>query len=174
MAFIPDQQINTGLYVATTDVWEVSRIMDVDVNSEEFRLLLVRLYQNINNIAIALNLKDSALYVKEEFIDGQQFFSITTNPNDLRMNFRKVIDMGALAAGVKTIAHGLTITTPWQFTRIYGAATNTTTGNYYPLPFAGAAGNNIELRLDNTNVIIDNASGVTFEKCYVIVEYLKN
>ena len=76
--FLPGALQRKGLYVPTTDVWEVSRIQDIDVNSEEFKLLLVRLYQNINVIALALNQKDSAIYYPSEFVDGQTFFPINT------------------------------------------------------------------------------------------------
>ncbi len=175
MPFNVDAQINTGLYVATTDVWEISRIEQVDVTSDEFKTLLVRLYQNINNIALALNLKDSAYYIQEQFVNGQQFFPATTDAGaSYRAAYRIVIDVGALGAGVTTVAHGLTITAEWTFTRIYGTATDNTLGNYYPIPFAGAAGAYISLRVDNTNVVIDNNSGVTFNKCLVILEFLKN
>lgn len=172
--YIPDVQKNTGLFIATTDVWEISQLMEVNVNSEEFKLLLVRLYQNINNIALALNLKDSAYYVLEEFVDGQKFFSITDDANNLRDNFRRVFNIGALGAGVTTVAHGLAITNQWTFTRIYGTATDNIGNNFYPIPFAGAAGAYISLRADLTNVIVDNNSGVAFNKCIVVLEFLKN
>lgn len=176
MPFIPNFQNNVGLYVATTDVWEISRLQDIDVNSEEFKLLLVRLYQNVNNIAIALNLKDSGIYPLTQFVNGQQYFSTNSaNPNDVRSVFRIVVNIGVLAAGVTTVAHGLTIQTQWTFTRIYGTATDTILGNYYPLPFTSAGGAaNIELRVDNTNVIITNNSGVDFQRCYVVLEWVKN
>lgn len=186
MPFIPNFQNNVGLYIATTDVWEISRLQDIDVNSEEFKLLLVRLYQNVNNIAIALNLKDSALYPLTQFVNGQQFFSTDpNNPNNTRSAFRIVIDVGPLGAGVTTVPHGLPIQTSlvdlstWTFTRIYGAATrpdlNQALGDYYPLPFASAGGaNNIELKANNTNVVITNNSGVNFDRCYVVLEWVKN
>lgn len=173
--YLPDVQQNTGLYVGTTNVWEFNQLLTLDVNSEEFKLLLVRLYQNVNDIAVVLNWKDSALYTLTEFIDGQQFFSTTQNPDDLRSDYRILINVGVLGAGVTTVTHNLNITTAWTFTRIYGTATDNGGGNYYPLPFASAGGaNNIELRVDNTNVVITNNSGITFNKCYVILEYLKN
>lgn len=176
MPFIPNFQNNVGLYISTTDVWEISRIQDIDVNSEEFKLLLVRLYQNVNNIALALNLKESALYPLTQFVNGQQYFSTNPdNPNDTRSVFRLTVNIGALPAGVTTVAHGLVPQSTWTFTHIYGAATEIMVGNYYPLPFASAGGAaNIELRVDNTNVVITNNSGVNFDRCYVVLEWVKN
>lgn len=174
-AYIPEQLQNTGLYVQTTQVWELAQIANSKDISPDLKELLVRLYQQINNIALALNQKDSALYLNQEFVNSQNYFNlVSTNPLDLRPVFRIVINIGALAAGVTNTAHGLTITNTWKFTRIYGAASNTATSNYYPLPFAGAAGNNIELRVNAANVVINNNSGVVFTDCYVVLEYLKN
>lgn len=172
--YVPDQQINTGSYIPTTSVFDVSAIYETDITSPEFKELLVRLYQNVNNIAVALNTKDSAYYIQEEFVNGQLFFNpASSNPLDLRGDFRKLINIGALGAGVTNTNHNLAITSTWKFTRIYGTASNTGTLNYYPLPFAGAAGNNIELRVNGTQVVINNNSGATFTDCYVILEYVK-
>lgn len=178
LGFIPDQLENVGLYIPTTDVYEINQILDANINLEELKLLMVRLYQNLNVIALATNLKDSAMYVENQFVNGQVFFSNTANPDDLRNVFRLVVDIGALAAGANTVAHGLTVQSTWQFTRIYGTATNyvagAATGDYYPLPWASAGGAaNIELKVNNQNVVITNNSGVTFAKCYVILEWLK-
>jgi hypothetical protein len=175
MAYIPNQQINTGSFVPTTNVWDVAAISDIDVNSSEFKELLVRLYQNVNNIALVLNTKDSAFYLTQEFSTSQLYFNpISFSQLDLRPGFRILVNTGALAAGAKTVAHGLSPDVNWTFTFINGAASNTGTLIYYPLPFAGAAGNNIEISVNDTNVLINNASGVTFTDSYVILEYLKS
>lgn len=175
MAFIPNSKINTGLFVPTTDVYEVSKIGEVDVNSQEFKLLLVRLYQNLNVMAIALNLKDSGYYVLEQFVNGQVFFPTEPNtPNSFRQCFRLVVDVGNLGAGITSVNHNITVTNNFTFTRIYGTATDNTLNNFYPIPFAGAAGAYISLRANATQVVIDNNSGVTFNKCLVILEFLKN
>lgn len=175
MAYIPDQLINTGSYVPTTNIWDVARIYDIDVNSKEFKELLVRLYQNINNISIALNQKTTGFYLTQEFVSGKLFFNPnSSNQLDLRAGFLIVIDTGSLGAGVNTIPHGLTIGTTWAWARINGAAFNNGTFDIYPLPFAGAAGNNIEVRANATNIIINNASGITFTTSMVILEYVKN
>ena len=171
MAYITNQT-NTGSFVPTTNIWDVGTLFDVDVNSPDFKELLVRLYQNVNNIALVLNSKESAFYLTQEFLTSQVYF--TPNSSDLRPGFRELVNIGPLGAGVTTTAHNLVPTSTWTFTKIYGAASNTGTLVYYPLPFAGAAGNNIEVTVNATNVVIDNASGVTFTNAYVIVEYIKN
>ncbi len=175
MSYIPNQQADTGLYIATTNVWDVSAIYDLDVSSPEFKELFVRLYQNINNIALSLNMKDSGYFVEQEFVTGAAYFNPLTNDDQqLRSVYRRTYNIGPLGAGVTNTPHLLLIQPTWSFTRIYGAASNTTTNNYYPLPFASAGGaTNIELRVNGTNIVITNNSGVTFLTCYVVLEYLK-
>jgi hypothetical protein len=178
--YITDQQNSTGSFVASTSVWDVTQIGSTDVKSPEFKELLVRLYQNVNNIVIALNMKETGMYLQEEFATSAVFFDPTTMNSqlNLRAEFRKLINIGALGAGVTTVAHGLTIGSTWIFTDIYGAASLfdpvPANSNYYPLPWSSAAGaTNIELKVNGTNVVITNNSGISFTSCYVILEYVK-
>jgi hypothetical protein len=174
MPYIPDQQKDTGSFIATTNVWDVSQIYETEIGSQEFKELFVRLYQNINNIVLALNTKDSAFYLTEEFVNGQIFTNLTDlSQLALRPVFRKFINIGPLGA-LATIPHGLAITNTWKFTRIYGVASDTVNLLYYPLPWASAAGlTNIELKVNVTDVIVTNNSGIAFTDCYVIVEMVK-
>ena len=170
-----DQQSLTGQFVTTTNVWELGVLQEVKVDSPEFKELLVRLYQNVNNIALSLNQKESGLYLQEEFVNSNVYFNPTSsNQLDLRPVFRKVINFGALGAGANTVAHGLTIATTWSFTQIYATASDTANNRYYPIPWASSGGAaNIEIKLDATNIVITNSSGVTFPVCMVVLEYLK-
>ncbi len=176
MAYIPDQQINTGSYIPTTNVWDVGQLYEVSVNSPEFKELLVRLYQNVNNIALALNTKVTGYYIEQEFVSGKLFYNPLADPNDplqLRPGFIKTINTGALGAGVTAVNHNIAVTATFQWMFISGAATNTGTLVGYPLPFAGAAGNNIEVSVTATQVLINNNSGVTFTDSQVTLEYCK-
>jgi hypothetical protein len=172
MSYNLNQQINTGSYVPTTNVWDVARLYEVDVNSNEFKELLVRLYQNVNNISLVLNTKSTGYYINEEFVSGKLFFNpISNDPLQLRPGFIKVINTGALGAGVTAINHNIAVTNTFKWMFIYGAATNTGTLIGYPLPFTGAAGNNIEVSVTATQVLINNNSGVTFTDSQVTLEY---
>ena len=175
MAYPPNQVANTGSFVATTNVWDVSRVYEVEVNSPEFKELLVRLYQNVNNIALVLNLKDTSYYLNQEFGNSQQYYNLAKPDQlDLRPGFRLAVDMGALGAGVKSVNHGLSVTNTWKWMKIYGAATDSGTLVGYPIPFAGATGNNIEVTVTATQVVVNNQSGVTFTNATVILEYVKS
>lgn len=174
MAYIPDQQINTGSYVPTTNIWDVGRLYQVDVNSDEFKELLVRLYQNVNNIALALNTKSTGYYINEEFVSGKLFFNPASNdPLQLRPGFISTIDTGALDAGITAVNHNIDVTDTFMWMFIYGAATDTVSIVGYPLPYSDVAGNNISVSVTTTQVIINNNSGVTFTNSQVTLEYCK-
>lgn len=175
-------QINPGAFVPTTNVWDVNQIYTTEVNSPAFKELLVRLYQNINNIAINLNLKDTGYYTLDEFLNSQLYFpnpalnSTTSQSPEFRQVFRKIIDFGALPdTTFKPMPHGLTITNNFSFTRIYATASDPVGLNYIPIPYASASGTeNIELSVNATDVIITTASDRTaFTKTYVVLEYIK-
>ena len=180
MPYIDDQLSNTGILLGTTNIWELSGIEGVDLNSPEGKQILVRLYQNICDILNALNLKDSGYYVLQQFVDGQQFFSIDpANPNILRPNYRFVMNVTPINAGVNTFAHGIpnidngTGSTNWTFTRIYATATNSSTIQFYPAGTGGAAAGILTINANATNVVITNNTGVVFDKCIVVLEFLK-
>lgn len=177
----PDE---VGQFIPTSQVWEIAQLQEVDVTKPEFKELLVRLYQQVNNIALSLNVKDSARYHTGEFVNGQVFFpnpaldsTSTTTPTE-RQVYRKVINFGALpGAGVtKPMPHGLAMNSGFTFTRIYGAASNTAGNLYIPLPYASSGLNNgVELWVDANDIRIraqDNRAAYTV--CYIVIEYLKS
>lgn len=174
-----------GAFLPTTDIFDRSLINAMDVNSQEFKDFLVRLYQTTNNIALSVNIRDAGYYVQSEFVNGQLWFenqalsSKTSQTPQHRQVFRKVINFGALPnAAAKTVAHGITMTDDYTFTRIYGAASDTTGHTYLPLPYASvtAANNSIELSIDGTNVSIDTGAvdQTAYDACYVVLEYIKS
>ena len=139
----------------------------------------IKLRQYLNQIATALNTKDSGIYDATETITGQSFlplFSTQTQSNvTYRTVFRKVIDFGALpAAGTKSVAHGITFGSTFSVTKIYGAATDPSS-SFLPLPYASPTlTNNIELNLDATNVnVIVGTNRSAYTRCFVVVEYIK-
>lgn len=166
-----NQQQNTGSFVQTTQVWDIGQLYEVDVSSPEFKDLLVRLYQQINNISLVLNTKKSAYYLQEIFNNSSQWFNPnSTKPEMLRPGFHKVVLFGTVNAGVNTQAHGINVTAGGTitFTSISGAANDYTTPQSYALP-----NNGITLYVDATNVVINNGSGVTFDNAYVVLEYME-
>ena len=176
------QQTSTGNYVPTTFIFDVQQLYDIDVNSTQFKELLIRLYQNIGLMANVLNNKDTGIYYREELVNSQSWFpnpTLTSATQQVPVNrqvYRLVVNFGQLPnAGIQSIPHGLTVTNQYTFTRIYGAASDTTGLTYIPLPYASpTAANNIELSVDNTNVNITTGINRTnYNISYVVLEYIK-
>jgi hypothetical protein len=180
----------TGAFVPSNYIWDVAQLQQVDVNSPEFKELLIRLYQNINQISLVLNIKDTGVYSTSEYVNGQTYFA---NPNNTsaspvspvqRAVIRKVINytLPLPNAGTATIPHGINVNTAaantfgTTFTRIYGVANDTVNGSYLPLPYAAPAlAGNITLRVDPTNVYITTGNNRnSFTTTYIVLEYLPN
>jgi len=186
MPYPLDFTTNTGSFVPTTNIWDPSEIYETNVNSDDFKELLVRLYQNLNLMANVLNSKDTGYYFNQEFATSNLYFNpASSDIANRRPGFRVTIDTGALGAGANTITLPFTLNitnlgtvVAWTFFMVSGAATNTTNAGQtqlvVPLPFAGAAGNNIEVILYTTTVVITNNSGYTFDTSNITLEYVKN
>lgn len=170
-----------GAFVPTTNIWDVGQLYQTDVNTPEFKELLVRLYQNVNNIAIVLNLKDTGYYTTQEFVNGQSYFpnpalnSTTGTVATYRQVFRTTVNFGVLPNNTTaSVPHNIAITDAFTFTRIYGCASDVSGNTYIPLPYVDAGGANIELYVDGTNVnIVTTSDRTNYTVCYVVVEYIK-
>lgn len=179
MATVNNSSINTGLFAPTTFIWQINQIARSEVN-QDLQSILVSLYQNIGYVATVANLKESGYYIPQEFVTSKLFFPnpAATDPSlalQYRMGYRLLVDFGALPnTGTKAVAHGLTINHGYQFTDIYAVANDTVSFQYLPIPYASVIGDNIEISVDATNVTIATLSDRTnFNKCYVILEYIK-
>jgi hypothetical protein len=175
----------SGAFVPTNYLWDIQQLESGNLKEDEFRLLLVRLYQNINNIALVLNMKDTGMYNTSQFVTSQQFFpnpalnSSTPQVATFRQAYRILINFGALPnAGTKSVPHGITCTSATTVTRIYGAATDPVSPfSYIPLPYASATAvaDNIELYADGTNInVTTGANYSAYTTTYIIFEFLQN
>lgn len=173
-----------GSFVPTTNIWaDAQRVATVELNSTEYRQLLVNLYQNVGLIATALNTKDTGYYNTSNFVNGQIFFpapglnSATQLRPTFRQVFRQVVNFGALPnAAAKSVAHNIPVTNIVTFTRIYATASDTTGNTYIPIPYVDVVtpGNNIQIDVDIANVTITTGVDYTnYGVCYVVLEYLK-
>lgn len=172
-----------GAFIETTSIYDITQLASTDVNTPEFKQFLIKLAQDINNMALLLNIKDSGYYPLTEFVNGQLFFpdptlnSLSPQPPTYRQVYRLIVNFGALPnTATKTVAHNLTITTNWTLTRIYGAASDTTGIAYLPLPYASTVlVNNISVDVDTTNVsITTGANRSNYNASYIILEYIKS
>jgi hypothetical protein len=178
-----NSQATPGMMVPTSNVWDVSALYEIDNISQDLRELLVRLYQNLNNISLVLNAKDTGYYILTEFMTSQLFFAnpayTATTPTSptLRSTYRKVINVGPLPnAGTLMVPHDIDITDSYSFTRIYGTATQTSPFSSIPLPFSSPTLNqNIAVTIDNAYINI--TTGIDYSAytiCYIVCEYIKS
>lgn len=141
------------------------------------------------DIARAVNIRDIASYDTTELMTGQQFFASSSQtvvePLPKRYSFRTTVNFGALPNNsTKSVAHNIQGIDPgtnstFSFTRIYGTATNPTTGSFkaVPIPYVnvGTPGDGIEIWVDATNVNIKTTTANwTAFSAIVVLEYLKN
>lgn len=169
-----------GSYIPQSNVWDVSQLYSVNVNSQEFKELLVRLYQNINNISIAVNTKVTGYYPLQEFVCSKLFFPNPSAPATQYPVYRQVmrltINFGALLnTGAKSVPHGINVTNTTTFVGHHAWASDTTAKTFIPIPYASPTlANNIELRVDSTYVTIETGSNRTnYNVCYVTLEYIQ-
>lgn len=177
--YIPQQLENTGNYVQQTPIFDVQSLYESDVSSPEFKELLVRLYQQVNNVTQVLNLKASGYHLAQEFANGKYFFpTVGQDQLTLRQNFTTTVNTGQLPnTGVINIPHNIpNMSSLYTATVIYGAATDPTGPTWISLPYASPVlANNIQVDVGPVNVTITTGSNRTnFTRSIIIIEYLKN
>lgn len=171
---------NSGIFIPTTNVYEIDQLQEQGLSKELVRNILVHIYQDINNVALSLNAKDSAQYQLTEFLNGQVLFAnydmVNINYSG-RQIFRIVINVGPLPdTATVTIPHNIVTSNATSFTRIYGCSTNPITMQYLPIPYSSctSVANNIELSVDSNNVYITTGINQSaYTTTYVILEYVK-
>lgn len=165
------------MFVPTTNVWDVSQIYQIESLDPQLRELLVRMYQNLNKMSVALNLKDTGYYGVLEYVCGQQYFPLNTSNQMGRGVYRKTFNIGALPnTSTLSTPHDIVLTDNLTFTRIYGVANDTAANTYLPLPYvsATAVANNIEVYVDATNInIVTGSNRTNYTTNYIVLEYIK-
>jgi hypothetical protein len=167
-----------GAFVPTNYIWEIQELVQADVNSLAFKELLVRLYQNVNAIALVLNIKTTGQFPLMETVNGNLWFP---NPNNssatpaapvLRQELQQTYTISNVMGSV-TINHMITVTALTTFTDIYGTANDQVGFNYYSIDTTETA-TNISMAVDNTTIVITNNTGITFTTVYIVLKYLQS
>lgn len=156
----------------TTNVSSASFLSTSENFSEDRSQFLIQLTNLYSTMATAINSKEIGQFYTTQQLTGQQFPTVPVSQR-YRPSYRKIFFIGAVAAGATlNTAHGITgITLP---THLYGAVI-TATPDYRPVPYASvtAANAGIELRADNTNVILINgAAAPNITSGVLVFEYL--
>ncbi len=189
MASSYPQGQGTGAYINTTTSQDMQLLQTVDLKSEDFRSLLMNLYETIGTLEKSINQRSAGNYPLEEFVTGDVFFpdpalsSLTTQKPTLRQVFRKVIpfcptpNANLPNNGALIVPHGIDITPNLFFTRIYAIAKNPTGGpNWIPIPwvYPNDVNNSIYIDVNGANVNIRTGDNKTaFTQVIAILEYIK-
>ncbi len=174
-------QRDIGAFLPTTAVFDTTQLNSKYITPADLQEAFVLQYQNYNNIANILNVKDTGYYLTTEINTSQKWFQPNTvSPGGAltRNAYRVVIDFGALPnAATKSVSHNIEGLTAGSFswTFIGGYATDPAAMGL-PIPYASAIDNqNIELNADAANVNITTSIDYSaYTICYVVLEYLKN
>jgi len=174
--------INQSFSIPTTNVWDLSAVESLEINAD-LKELLVRLYQNVNNISLAVNGKETSYYNTNAFLNNQFYFpnpslnSSTGTQPSWRPVIRTVVNFGALPnATTKSVPHNLPLNTVSSATNYYGASTDHVAIEMIKLPFSSPTLNrNIEVTIDDTNVNVTTAIDWTaFTDTTIVIEYLSS
>lgn len=173
------QTLNFGAYLPTTSSWEIQQIQASDIDPK-LKEVLIRIYQQMNNISNVVNYKETGIYDTNEFLTGQIYFPIVgpaqTNSSEIqyRPAFRKSFNIGPLPDTTTfTTPHQLPINDGWIITRIFGTAFQPGGQNSIPLPYPSTTSANIiEVYLTNTVIGIITAADYSSYNAYITIDYI--
>ncbi len=183
-----DIQSPEGLLLENDDIIDTSRLQGDSLTDADLKEFFLTIIQQFNKVRTAVNLKETGIYPRNEFVSGNSYFSNPTvdvtltdsTPNDFRGSITQAYFVGALAnAGTTTVAHGITFNALTTFVRIWGIGNKMTAPRQsIPLPFVSVSGSvatgNVELYVDDTNIYITTTgNGTAFTQNYVFLEYLQ-
>jgi hypothetical protein len=183
MAIPVANQNTSGISVPNTFIFDVSQIQQLQELSPEFKELLVRLYQNLNRMCLALNAKTGGIYPLNQFVTGNNYFpdSVVTGvaaslvQSYYRESTRILINFGALPnASTKSVPHGLTVNANTVWVYIQGWATDPSGLTGIPIPYSSSStANIIELNVNATNVnVTTNSNRTNYTITYIVLEFL--
>jgi len=171
-----------GIDVPNTFVLDIGQIQELAIDPN-FKELLVRLYQNLNIMCLALNDKTGGYYTLNQFVTGNTYFPDTVGTgvavgliqSEYRPSTRIVINFGALPnAGTKSVPHGITVTADTSWVLIMGTATDPIGLTGIPIPYASSvAADIVELYVDATNVnVTTNGNLTNYTTTLIVLEFL--
>lgn len=166
-----------GAYLPTSWVWDLQQLDQVKDIDPKLKELLVRLYQNLNLMALVLNVKETGQYALMEIVDGNLWFpnpnnnSSTAASADQRQELRKTfLFTGALPnIGTQNIAHGITVTANTTWTLIQGTATNPGVGG------VSLNSSSATITVTTSNIVITTTVDLSaYTITYIVLQYLQS
>jgi hypothetical protein len=128
------------------------------------------LVEHLKKISNAVNIREIGFFLDEELLSGKQFIpsaqmvsSSSSNSQQFRTVFRKVIDCSPLIAGANSFAHGITFDSNFTLINLWVSATNSVALTAINMTYS-------EVDMDATNINI-NSPGA-YDRAFAFVEYI--
>ena len=176
MANIPQQ----GTSIPTTQNWNVEDITSLSSIDPNLKDVLIKLYRNLNIMALAINYKESGMYMDTERYINSSLFSDQQDTNEgpnlsPRPIYRTVIDIGALPNSTfTTVAHDIEIIAGYRFIGIFGGASKVDGSSFIPLGQSSSTANeNIKIEVTATDVITTTTKDYSAYFGLIILMYVK-
>jgi hypothetical protein len=133
--------------------------------------LRLKLTDSLRDYATGINTREIGQYYLNEIQTGGTLYS-PTNAQKGRSLFRKTINFGVLPnAASKSVAHGITITSSFEFVKIDVVGNNPTGTPNFSVSIPDM---NSTVMVDANNVIITTTVDYSaYTTCSVILEYVK-
>lgn len=126
--------------------------------------------EQLKKISNAVNVREIGFFLDEELLSGKQFIPTpamsgvnSSNSQQFRTVFRKVIDCSPLASGANTFAHGITYDASFTLIDLWVSATDSGT-------LVSQVITDSNVTLDATDVNIN--SPAAFDRAFAVIEYL--
>ena len=147
------------------EIFQVSKVY----YSPNKETLLLNIFNKVNDIVYTINTKDTGIYNNEEFFTCQQWY-VDRGQNQKSILWRKAYNIGALPnSATINIAHGLPLTTDWDFIKIYGTAKDPIAIQSIPL-----SNPNISIMISTVNINITTTANLSaYTNTKIILEYIK-
>lgn len=134
---------------------------------EDARPFLVETFKKVSN---AINIRTIGWMLDEELLSGQEFIPVPVpagdaTPPQFRSVLRKVIDLGALVAGVNAgVPHGINFDIRFTLIDLWVSGTDSGT-----LTARAISGNDV--LMDAVNIVV--TSPQAFDRAYCFCEYIQ-
>lgn len=169
-------------FLPSTFIWDIEKVRSSNLDPE-LKDLFIRLYQNLNQVCLVVNNKETSIYSTQETFAGNKYFpnySLNTSSSKtptLRESFRKTFLCGPLPnASSISIPHQIKMNSSTSLVRLDIHATNDSGSSMIKIPYAStvSVNDNIEAEVTDTHIVITTAADKTaYTKCYIVIEVLK-
>ncbi len=142
-----------------------------DVVPEKWEDARVFLVEQLKRISNAVNVREIGFFTDEEVLAGKFFIpgvNIDTgdgNSQQFRTVLRIVVIVGPIAAGINTVAHGITNDANFTLIDLWASATNSTT------LVSTIFGNSDTIRIIGNDIQI--TSDGAYDRCHAFIEYIQ-